>query len=189
MKILVFDTETAGLPKNYKAHASAGNNWPNIIQLAFLVAEDGHIIHRYQTLIKPRGWVIGAEAQIVHGISQEQCEMEGIEIEDALAELLKWQAGADLLVAHNTGFDVPVIASEMMRCNIKAVPKPKFCTMNATTDICRIPGPYGFKWPKLQELHQFLFNEGFDGAHNALADVEATNKCFWELINRGLIEV
>ena len=36
------------------------------------------------------------------------------------------------------------------------------------------------------ELHQFLFNTGFDNAHNALNDVKATGKCLEELIRRGI---
>ena len=34
-------------------------------------------------------------------------------------------------------------------------------------------------------MHQFLFNEPFAEAHNATADVEATTRCFLELIRLG----
>ena len=35
-------------------------------------------------------------------------------------------------------------------------------------------------------LHEFLFNEPFAEAHNATADVEATTRCFLELIRKEM---
>ena len=57
------------------------------------------------------------------------------------------------------------------------------CTED-TAALCQIPGGRGgkFKLPTLTELHQYLFNEPFGEAHNATADVEATTRCFLELI-------
>ena len=34
---LFFDTETTGLPKNWKVPATDLNNWPRMIQLAYLI--------------------------------------------------------------------------------------------------------------------------------------------------------
>ena len=39
-----------------------------------------------------------------------------------------------------------------------------------------------FKFPKLEELHQFLFNEKITDSHNATRDVVATARCFFELL-------
>jgi len=52
----------------------------------------------------------------------------------------------------------------------------------------RIPGKFkDFKWPKLIESYQFLFNESFDGAHDALADVRACARVHRHLIENNLI--
>lgn len=59
--------------------------------------------------------------------------------------------------------------------------------MLTATNYCRIPGLYGYKWPKLSELHIKLFGVDFDDAHDASVDINATEKCFWELKKRGLI--
>lgn len=59
--------------------------------------------------------------------------------------------------------------------------------MKSTTDYCAIEGYYGYKWPKLSELHIKLFGYDFEEAHNAAADIDATAKCFWELRKRKLI--
>jgi DNA polymerase III subunit epsilon len=65
--------------------------------------------------------------------------------------------------------------------------KNRICTMKSTTNFCAINGPYGYKWPKLSELHFKLFNTGFEEAHNAAVDINATARCFWELKRMGKI--
>jgi hypothetical protein len=37
---LFFDTETTGIPRNYKAAVSDLANWPRVVQLAFLQTEE-----------------------------------------------------------------------------------------------------------------------------------------------------
>jgi hypothetical protein len=53
--------------------------------------------------------------------------------------------------------------------------------MQASTEYCALPGNYGTKWPKLQELHSKLFGSPFEGGHDALVDVRACAKCYFEL--------
>jgi DNA polymerase III epsilon subunit-like protein len=88
-----------------------------------------------------------------------------------------------LLVAHNMQFDEKILGAELLRAGYPNVvdAKNRRCTMQAATNYCRLPGPYGFKWPTLQELHLKLFNESFDGAHRALVDVRACARCYFEL--------
>ena len=64
-----------------------------------------------------------------------------------------------------------------------------YCTMQASTDFCKIPSHdgRGYKYPKLQELYKKLFGEAFNDAHNAMSDIEATEKCFWVLKEKKLI--
>lgn len=74
-----------------------------------------------------------------------------------------------------------------MNCNKNTGGLTLPCTMQASTNLCKIPGPYGFKYPTLQELHKHLFEVGFDGAHDAMVDVLACAKCFFELERMGSI--
>ena len=62
------------------------------------------------------------------------------------------------------------------------------CT-EETARLCKISGGRGgkFKLPTLIELNKFLFNDSFDEAHNATADVEATTRCLFELIRNESI--
>ena len=75
-----------------------------------------------------------------------------------------------------------IIGSEVcLRLDSSAAKKNKICTMKTSTNFCAISGYYGYKWPTLKELHYKLFGFDFEDAHNALSDVLATGKCFWEL--------
>ena len=84
-------------------------------------------------------------------------------------------------------FDEKIVGAEFLRAGMRnPLPaKRKICTMESTTSFCAIPGPYGYKWPKLSELHYKLFRTGFEEAHNAAVDINATAKCFWELKRLG----
>jgi DNA polymerase-3 subunit epsilon len=86
-------------------------------------------------------------------------------------------------------FDEMIMGSELLRNGMQnsLSDKIKICTMKQTTAFCRLSGEYGYKWPKLSELHYKLFRTGFADAHNASADISITAKCFWELRRIGRI--
>ncbi len=188
---LFFDTETTGVPKNYKASPMDVDNWPRIIQLAWATFDDnGIMLQSACDLIKPNGWEIPKEKfWIDNGFSTEKSLIEGIDIQVALQSFLNQLNICESMVAHNMDFDSPIVAAEMIRINFRSTNRPKkICTMKESTNICRIPGSYGrFKWPKLVELHVHLFGNEFEGAHDALNDVMACAKCFFEMKNQNLM--
>lgn len=189
---LFFDTETTGVPKNYKASPREVDNWPRVIQLAWaFYNEDAELIASDCNLIYPNGWEIPtAKFWIDNGYSTEKSKAEGIRIETALDGFINVINETKYLIAHNIQFDLPIVQAEMIRAEMSAQAKPqRFCTMTSTTNLCKIPSKSGYKWPKLEELHQFLFNDGFDGAHDALNDVKATARCFFELLKREVIKL
>ena len=127
----------------------------------------------------------------MHGITTEHARREGVELEPVLAEFSESLRSARVVVGHNLDFDLKVVRAEWIRAGMKDALRRKrqCCTMKASTDYCRIPGPYGFKWPKLDELHKRLFGHGFGGAHGALADTEACMRCFFRLRELGVVRV
>ncbi len=187
---LFFDTETAGLPKNWKAPVHRINNWPRLVQVAWLLYdEDGNLHETADYIIKPEGFRIPVASTNIHGISTEKALAEGEDIEVVLNKLDDVVRKARYLVAHNMNFDVNILGAEFIRAAIDSdfYDKTRICTMKSSTHYCAIPGRYGYKWPTLTELHEKLFDQDFAEAHNALADIEATARCFWELKERGVI--
>ena len=187
---LFFDTETTGLPKNWKAPVTDLNNWPRLVQLAWLCYDlDGNKISEGDFIIKPEGFTIPDNVSKIHGITTERALREGQPVSSVLQHFDSLVKQADYLVAHNISFDEKIVGAELLRNGMKnsIASKRKICTMERTTTFCAINGPYGYKWPKLSELHYKLFRKGFDEAHNAAVDITATAKCFWELRRLGII--
>ena len=181
---LFFDTETTGIPKNYKAPASDLKNWPRLVQIAWLVTDNnGAEISSAEHIVKPNGFTIPADAAKVHGITTDIALERGIDIKFALDAIVKDIAAAKTLIGHNMAFDEKILGAEFLRAGYSnhLEAKPRRCTMQSTTDFCRLPGAYGFKWPTLNELYLKLFHESFSGAHRALVDVRACAKCYFEL--------
>ncbi len=184
LSLLFFDTETTGVPRNYKAPASDLKNWPRLVQIAWLLADDdGGEIESAEYIVKPEGFTIPAEAARIHGISTEMAIRDGLDIKNVLAEALICLGKVSQLVGHNIDFDEKILGAELLRAGHPncVETKQRLCTMRSATDYCRLPGPYGYKWPKLEELHRKLFNQPLDGAHRALVDVRACAKCYFEL--------
>lgn len=187
---LFFDTETTGLPRNWKAPVTDTKNWPRMIQIAWVYTDAaGAVIDRCSYIIKPEGFTIPNAASKVHRISTERAISEGSELSSVLKEFNDLINETKFLVAHNISFDEKIVGAEFIRKNISTqlFEKSKLCTMQASTDFCRIPGLYGYKWPKLSELHYTLFGEEFEEAHDAAADINATVRSFWEMKKRGII--
>ena len=189
--ILFFDTETTGLPKNWKAPVTDLDNWPRLVQLAYLVYDfEGNLIHSCNEIVKPNGFAIPLDSSNIHGITTEKAIQRGSVISDVFELFNIHLKRAQVIVAHNMAYDEKIIGSELIRSGLENLidEKEKICTMESTVELCKIDGPYGFKWPKLEELHRFLFKHDFEGAHDAMADIQATAKCFWELKRSGIIK-
>jgi DNA polymerase III epsilon subunit-like protein len=138
-------------------------------------------------------------AQEVHGISPERADAEGVPELEAAEQFGLLLRQADLVVCHNYDFDWKYVY-QLMERNIDNMSDearsafyldlPSYCTMKdkKIVTFCGLKNKTGRpKWPKLIELHEILFGEGFDSAHDAFADISATAKCFFELVDRKLI--
>lgn len=189
---LFFDTETTGLPKNWKAPVSDSDNWPRLVQLSWAWFDNyGVQWDVYDYIIYPQGFIIPKESSDIHKITQEIAIEKGQDLGTILGKFKKDVLRAKQLVAHNIDFDEKIIQAELYRNNIDNFFDNinKVCTMKESVEICKIPGfRGGYKFPNLSELHHFLFKQQFDNAHNALADVLATARCFFEMKNKGLIK-
>jgi DNA polymerase III epsilon subunit-like protein len=188
---LFFDTETTGLPADWKAPQSNLRNWPRLVQIAWLQYDvKGTRIAERDYIIRPEGFTIPEEASRIHGISTERAIREGVDLKKVLEEFSGFIDVSSLIVADNMDFDEKIVGAEFLRVGIKnnLMNTGRICTMKESTDYCKIPGNYGHKWPKLSELHMRLFNHEFEEVHDASADIAACAKCFWELKKRGVID-
>lgn len=188
---IIFDTETTGLPKNWSAPITDTENWPRCIQIAWQLHDEfGNLIEHQDYLVKPEGFDIPYDSERIHGISTDLALQKGIPLHEVLVKFNEALSKAKFVVGQNVGFDVNVMGCEFYRMQMDSpmakMPVLDTCT-EVTANLVKIPGGRGgrFKLPTLTELHEFLFGVPFGEAHNATADVEATTRCFLELIRKG----
>lgn len=194
-KYIFFDTETAGLPSNYNAPYQDTDNWPRLVQLAWILTDEGgNEIKSKSAIISPDGFKIPANAVEIHGITTERAKREGWALQSVVNEFMQDVDCIEKIVGHNIEFDKHIVGAELYRLGMNSdtlMDKQSICTMRASTDFCAIPNPNayygGYKWPSLQELYCKLFDHEFSDAHDALADITATKECFFELKRRGII--
>lgn len=208
--ILVFDTETTGLPQTKLLNPLTFHLWPHIVQFSYIIYNtDSHeIIKMVDSIIRlPSNVSISVETAQIHGITNEISQKFGIELNVALEYFFEDIKTVDFVVGHNVQFDLNLVKVELLRLieNI-TLPDVKIrlykdilyqvtyitrfrCTMEETKEYCNIlikskKGDMYAKFPSLKELYQKLFNKTPQHLHNSLHDVLITLICFVEFIYR-----
>lgn len=187
MNILIFDTETTGLPiwKEPSDHPDQ----PHVVDIACDLFDGDELVDRYDAIINP-GVEIPAEVSDIHGITTDLARDEGVDPADALDRFLGLVGRADLVVGHNISFDI-----RMMRIMAARLlgekwdnPLPTFCTMRKSTNHCQILKAKprfseDWKTPKLSEAYQHFFGEQFEDAHRARPDADAAGRIYFHLMS------
>ena len=188
---LFFDNETTGLPLRYNAPLERLDNWPRLVQIAWLMYNSNEeCLCEKNYIIKPNGFIIPDHVAKIHGITTEKALMDGVELHPVLNEFSLDIKKADEIIAHNIDFDEKIMGAEFIRNNVNhdLFNTKRICTMKSSTNYCKIPNKYGtYKWPNLKELHNKLFQCEFSNAHDALEDVRACAKSFFELKRLNII--
>jgi len=194
-RFFIVDVESNGLPKIANGNAEDLDNWPRLSQLSYGIYNDaGECLKFVDQYIKPEGWGFPDNDFFRQHADINKNNELGRPVKEVLLELIDDRMSCDYTIGHNLYFDGMIIRSELFRAELKPEFKSKkYCTMMASTKLCNLPptpkmaaaGINRPKPPKLEELHNILFGCSFDGAHNSKSDVEATAKCFFELVKRG----
>lgn len=185
MKVLVFDTETSGLPTERNASIYETEKWPHVLQLSYIVydMDTNELITVENDYIKiESSVVVSPESTKIHHITPEQLN-NGISIVDALSKFNSYASQSSIMVAHNVSFDKRMLIVEGVRNNIKMNFHDTYCTMKSGIDICKIEkismkGEKYFKYPTLSELHNELFQTIPKNTHNALIDILICMRCY-----------
>jgi len=206
MIILVFDTETTGLPETKILNPDTLNLWPYIVQFSYIIfdTDKNDIILSSDTIVKlKKEIIIPEETTKIHGITNELSQTKGNNISVILTKFLEHLKNVDLLVGHNISFDINMVKIEILRLIYENTLKNRlkdykyyfhfltnykniYCTLQETVELCNIKGVNKFgkdyiKYPKLQELHQKLFESVPNNLHNSFNDILVTLRCFMKL--------
>ncbi len=189
MPKLAIDTETTGFAKKHGPLIQEGQ--ARVCQIAMLLTDDeGKSLAEFSCLIKPDGWEVNEKAQAVHGFSKEMCEQYGIGMKSAYAFFSRMAKIADVIIAHNSDFDMKMMQIEAAYYEQEFPVTPWYCTMNESSPIINLPPTekmmaYGFtknKPPNLGEALEYMCQRTLgDGAHNAMYDVAACRDIYFAI--------
>jgi DNA polymerase III epsilon subunit-like protein len=191
MKIFVFDTETTGFINKKNPSLDAQ---PKIVQFAgimWTITENGFQEEKQVNILLNPQMPIPFAASQVHHIYDIDVR-DAPKIDEKIDEILSIINEADIIVGHNIEYDEQMILLELKRVQKEYAYQPKqvVCTMKTSVDFCALQGNGArFKYPKLWELHKKLFDEYFIWAHDAMTDVQATLRCFLQLVDKNVIEL
>ena len=193
MKALIFDTETTGMVQFRKPPEDPSQ--PDLIQLGMLLVDTGDwsAKARHSMLVQlNEGVTIDPGAKEAHGISEEDCARYGVApvVAGSLFNQICMQA--DIIVAHNLSFDTSIMKTALFRLGNKPNRmdgRQHVCTKEASTDVLKLPGKYGYKWPTLAEAYRHYTGEEVVGAHDALVDTEACLQVFRGLVQEGVVDL
>lgn len=153
--LVFFDLETTGV--------RIGKD--RIVQIGVVRLDPDGTRTSWQTLVQP-GMPIPPEASAVHGITDADVA-DAPTLDEVAAELLAHFQGADLSGFNLLRFDVPFLTEDLLRVGVEWD-----STRARIVDVQRI---YHRMEPRnLGAAVRFYCGREHEGAHDALADVEAT---------------
>ena len=190
MKVLVFDTETTGLPASRNVSITETDKWPYIVQISWVLYDTDERVP-----VEMVDHIIDCEVEIpeestkIHGITRRRASLRGIPISAAMDDFDDVLQRADLVVAHNISFDKRVYMVEAIRRRRRqyftrdGVRKPEYCTMKNNKERCAIQvtnakGDTYLKYPNLSELYEHVFGHRPKGTHDSMADVLICLRCY-----------
>jgi DNA polymerase III epsilon subunit-like protein len=207
--VLVFDTETTGLPGSRIINPDTLKLWPYIVQFSYVIydTELNDIVKTSDDIVRVKDEItISEESSKIHGITNEISSIKGIRGDLVLNDFFDNLRNVDLLVGHNVSFDVNMVKVELLRLiyeisssvskseitkykyNLHLLTNYKniYCTMQESILFCGIKandksGKEYNKFPKLLELHQKLFESIPNNLHNSFNDILVTLRCYMKL--------
>jgi len=215
MRVLVFDTETTGLPETKIISPDTLDKWPHIVQFSYIIYDDevNDIVETKDYIVRvPENITISADSIKIHGITNEMSMTKGDNLDEIFNEFFFHLRSCDKIVGHNISFDMNVVKVELLRMinlvtpsvsekNLKEIKlnlhylqniKNIYCTLQESIELCNIQllNKYGkpyLKYPKLSELHEKLFETTPHNLHNSFNDILVTLRCFIKMtVNKDL---
>jgi DNA polymerase-3 subunit epsilon len=178
--MILFDTETTGLPKPMSVPL---DQQPRICEIAILVLNDETLeeVANYESFIKP-GIPMPPDASKINGITDAMLK-DAPTFARALPFIEDLFLGQRAAAAHNCGFDMGLLELELRRLGREFLfpwPSRRLCTVELTMDIRN-------RRMKQEELYQHYFNRPAHQTHRAMGDVRQLLDIVREMRKEGRI--
>jgi DNA polymerase-3 subunit epsilon len=184
--LLFIDTEASGLPKNWNLPYDMAGNWPNCVQISWLIyTKGGREVKVENHYIKDDDFEIADSATKIHGITRSFLNANG-DCRKSVLQLLVNDVAEyhPLVVGHFLLFDFHMLSADFFRAGIENPLKREstFCTMLGSRHLIKNPS---VKFLRLGQLYETLFDKPLLNQHNAVVDASATALSFFEMVKRG----
>ncbi|UIR56232.1 3'-5' exonuclease [Sphingobacterium sp. SRCM116780] len=188
--ILFLDTETSDLPKKWDKKYSDSQNWPHVLQVAWIIFDENfNEIKRTNKYIYEPFIFISPSSEQVHGLKPQFLMKHGenkkVVLRKLAHDIKKYQP---LIIGHFLTFDLQVLSAEFFRSRL-AIPFQQltyFCTLWHSKKYVHNPNMVHMN---LTSLYETLFEVLPTDAHNAENDADITAKCYFEMIRRNELSI
>ena len=141
--------------------------------------EEGGVIERYYSLIRPRSLVFDPMCTMVH-------HLDPIDVAKAPTFRDQWPAIREFigdlpLVAHNAPFDMNVLKSTLLSWGLEEIHSQYYDTLSLSRKLLK--GKRRYKLTSLAQEYGWEYN-----AHNALEDAEICGRLFSRLCGSNLFD-
>ena len=187
--ILFFDTETNGLwRRDLKVDHE---DQPHMVSMAAQLCDmKEKVVGQMAFRMKPSdiNFIIPKDVEEIHGISTKEAERTGIPTRIALELFKELLEKTDILVAHNTAFDLQIIERAFNEFGIKyKLPKLIYCTMMMAKNEMKLQGKLDdYKFPKLEEMYKHFLGGGYHNWHDALTDIIICRILYFHMKAKGI---
>lgn len=181
MKIIIIDIETTGFLNQNGKIVEVG-----IVELNLETGEKkivfDSVVHERPITREEveKSWIVSNGFMNVEEIrNSPELKTKMAEIQEIINS---YPLGA---TAYNNKFDFDFLESRGIK-----IPKKLACPMKLSTNICKIPGNYGYKYPKAQEAYDFFFGKtDYIEKHRGADDAFHEADIILELYKRGVFKV
>ena len=182
MIYVFFDTETTGLLKPEEVNL---NLQPEIIELYMVKLSldennEFNFVDEFNSFMRPKSMPLDPVITKITNITTEMIADAPTFI-SLYHKMAEFMTGVDVLVGHNTSFDVGMVWTELARieCETKFPwPRIQKCTVELSL-------PIEHHRLKLSDLHTKATGHPHDGAHRAKEDTMALVTCYKWLMEEG----
>ncbi len=181
-RLLFLDTEFTGFNKNQD----------HLVQVAWVMTDlEGNVLKNANYMVRPEGYEIPEESTAIHHIDTAQAATYGYPIKVVMEQFRRDLLRSTCLVGYTLYRD-KIHIKKAWKGSLKSK-YPFWPTIDLAEYEKTVRQQLNYnddsQTISLATMYLLLFGEPMTRAHNAMSDAQATCRCFWELVQRGVIDI
>lgn len=177
-RILFLDTETTGFDEKTD----------HLVQVAWVLTDlEGNLLSTANHMVRPDGYEISEESTAIHHIDTARAAVYGYPLKMVMEDLRHAWLSSSCIVGYSMNMDLLFLKKAWNSQLDGRIPYwPTIDLFGYEVKVRKLYNLGNEKSLSLAKMYQLLFDESLVGAHNAMSDAQATCRCFWELVQRGI---